>query len=112
MGDSRYYQKAAIEGGYVNNMTIDYKRIDVLLDLLRESLPKGSLFTHHIDSISLAVKQSNLTTEDYANVSKKAILMWNGGQRLAAIKRIRPDFPHLSLLDIKYLLESHPMTSR
>ena len=84
-------------------MTIDYKRIDVLLDLLREALPKGSVFDHHINAIDLAV-------EDYMNVPDAAIILWNRGYRIDAIKRIRPMFPHLDLISIKWLLETHPTT--
>ena len=91
-------------------MIVDCKRIDVLLDLLREALPKGSVFDHHINAIDLAVKTYNLTTEDYMNVPDAAIRLWNRGCRIDAIKSIRPMFPHLGLISIKRLLETHPTT--
>lgn len=91
-------------------MTIDYKRIDVLLDLLRESLPKGSVFDYQINAIHLAAKSCNLTTDDYNNVSGEAITLWNRGRKVEAIKSIRPMFPHLDLISIKWLLETHPLT--
>lgn len=91
-------------------MTLDTKRIQVLLELLREALPPYLCFNELAEIERIAVNRPKFTSEQYDRVPDSYIVIWNCGSKVQAIKDCRDLFPELCLLEMKQLLESHPRT--
>lgn len=93
-------------------MTLDTKRLEVLLALLRESLPANTLLPELNVIERFILGRPQFTEEQYAKIPTSVIVLWNCGSKVQAIKacRVHNIFPELGLLELKQLLETHPKT--